>query len=267
MTWTQRPLQYSLPAAIWISGSLAVMLCASAVPAAESWDWQLSEPYDLQSNAKILDIDPDNHSAAEIAALKAAGHTVICYVSVGTVESYRDDIHAFPASVVGKVYEDWPDEKFLDIRRKNILLPIMRARFQRCADLGFDAIEPDNQDVHDNDSGFDVTAEDTLAYLRALADMAHGMGLKIGQKNIPELTDALLGDLDFVITEGCFAAGWCAQVLPYAKAGKPIYAAEYTDTSVDFAAACDWGRDRGLSFILKDRDLTKYLQTCPEGRD
>jgi len=69
--------------------------------------------------------------------------------------------------------------------------------------------------------------------------------------------------MDFVVTEGCYDDGWCDDVLTYAAVGKPIYAAEYTDTRVDFAAACAYGDANDVSFILKDRDLSAALQTCP----
>jgi hypothetical protein len=228
-----------------------------------SWDWQLTEPIDLSVDVAAIDLDPDNHTREQIAALNAKGIKTICYVSVGTIEDWRADIRAFPASVIGRVYGDWPDERFLDIRQRDVLVPLMQARFQRCKDMGFAAIEPDNQDVHSNDSGLPVSQADTLAYLTALADVAHGLSLEIGQKNVPELTAALVGKMDFVITEGCYVDRWCDDVLAYAAAGKPVFAAEYTDSSVNFAAACDYGAEKAVSFILKDRDLTAALQTCP----
>ncbi len=236
---------------------------SGAVAAGPSWDWQLSAPFQLSRALEIIGLDPDNHTRRDIAALAARGIMTVCYVSVGTVEEYRADAGVFPESVIGKVYDDWPDERFLDIRRRDLLLPIMRTRFEKCRAMGFAAVEPDNQDVHSNDSGFPVRRADTLAYLSELATMAHGMGLRIGQKNVPDLTEALVGRMDFVITEGCHDDGWCAEVLAYARAGKPVLAAEYTDTRVDFAAACAWGAIHGASFILKDRDLTRSLKTCP----
>ncbi len=237
-------------------GLLPGMACA------EGWDWQLTEPFDLSRDVAVMDLDPDNHSAADIAALKARGITTICYISVGTAENYRDDYDSFPAAVLGNTYDDWPDERFLDIRQIGALIPIMAARFQRCADMGFDAIEPDNIDVHVNDSGFPITELDSLRYIRVLTDIAHGINMQIGQKNVPDLTAKLAGTLDFALTEDCFADGWCDQVADYARAGKPVYAAEYTDTGVDFAAACATA-PANYHFIQKDRDLTRSLETCP----
>jgi len=245
--------------------SLALMpvLVATYATAADVWSWQLSEPLDLSVAANVFDIDPDSVTTADVTALKSQGAEVIAYISVGTRENYRDDKGVFPSHVVGRTYGDWPDEKFLDIRQVDALMPIMRARFERAAAMGFDAIEPDNMDVYINDSGFDISAADTVTYVRSLADLAHSMGLKIGQKNVPELTYQLVGTLDFVVTEGCYADGWCDQVLPYIAAGKPVYAAEYLGSGVDWVAACAYARSHGISMILQDANLTgPAKETC-----
>ena len=42
-----------------------------------------------------------------------------------------------------------------------------------------------------------------------------------------------------------------------------VFAAEYTDTGVDFAAACAWGKRNGFSFVLKNRELDAWVQFCP----
>ena len=252
---------------IFCANLLVSMMLAGGVAAAglmkSHWDWQLTEPFDLTRDVQVLDLDPDNHSMDEIAALKARGIKLICYVSVGTAENYRSDYNAFPTEIMGNTYEDWPDERFLDIRQIGQLVPIMAARFQRCADMGFDAIEPDNMDVHINDSGFAITELDSLRYIRVLTDIAHGIGLEIGQKNVPELTSRLVDTLDFVITEDCFADGWCDAVSAYAKAGKPVYAAEYNDREIVFTGVCGSAAEN-YHFIQKDRDLTRHLNTCPQ---
>lgn len=254
----------------------SITLAAGGAMAQTHWDWQLSEPYDLSRNVQVMDIDPDNHSASEIRSLTARGVKTICYVSVGTVENYRDDYNTFPASVIGKTYGDWPDEKFLDIRQIDVLLPIMTARFQRCSDMGFDAVEPDNMDVYLNDSGFQITAAETITYLKLLADIAHGMNMEIGQKNVPELTPQLVETMDFAIAEGCYIDAWCRYLAPYQEAGKNVYAAEYTDTDVTLEEACYYieninkyytdgvffSNGGTISLILKDRDLTSALETC-----
>lgn len=246
-----------------ILSALVLSGFAALAQAAPNWDWQLSEPIGAPQGIDIFDTDPDSVNTNTIRRLNAGGVYTICYVSVGTLENYRDDRRGFPASVIGRTYGDWPDERFLDVRQLDVLLPLMRARFQRCKDMGFQAIEPDNMDVYDNESGFRISRRDGVRYIKALADLAHSMGLEIGQKNVPELTQQLIGQMDFVITEGCFRDRWCDDVSAYARAGKPVLAAEYTDTNVNWAAACAYAHANNYSIILKDRDLTAVLETCP----
>ncbi len=238
-------------------------IAGGAFAQSASWDWQLSEPVQ-PPDVSIFGTDPDAVTPEMIKQLGAAGVYTICYVSVGTVEKYRDDAGVFPSTVIGKTYGDWPDEKFLDIRHLDILLPIMKARFERCKAFGFHAVEPDNMDVFDNDSGFPLTRADGLRYIRALAEMAHRLGLGIGQKNVPELTGELVDTLDFVIAESCFQDGWCDEVTAYIRAGKLILDAEYTDEPINWQGACERAQKMGILMILKDRDLHAGGQSCNE---
>ncbi len=244
-----------------------IVLAGSAQSAPSSgadWDWQLSEQINPPAGIQAFDVDPDSVTKAEIRALNRAGVYTICYVSVGTIEDYRDDKGRFPASVIGKTYGDWPDEKFLDIRQLDVLLPLMQARFKRCKAMGFDAIEPDNMDVYDNASGFPLTASDGVRYITALADMAHGMGLEFGQKNVPELTQYLIPKMDFIITESCYQDRWCDDISAYPQAGKPVFDAEYTDRRINWTKACKTAQRLNLSMILKDRDLGVGRRVCGE---
>lgn len=230
---------------------------------APTWDWQLQGPYDLSVDVDVIDLDPDEVTAAQVAALNERGVGTIAYVSVGTLENWRNDKGAFPDRVVGNTYGDWPDEKFLDIRDLDALLPLMEQRFQTAADMGLTAIEPDNMDVYINESGFDISADDTVLYITSLADIAHDLGLEMGQKNVPELTPQLVDILDFMVAEACYADGWCDDTLLYIEAGKPVFDVEYTDTNVDWAAACSYAQSVGISMILHDRDLAgPAIETC-----
>jgi len=239
----------------------ALPALAAPSPGAD-WDWQLSGTVTPPDGVRVFDADPDNVTREQIAALNADGVYTICYVSVGTLENYREDRSKFPASIIGKTYADWPDENFLDIRDRKHLPALMADRFARCKSMGFDAVEPDNMDVYDNDSGFPLTREDGLRYINLLATTAHIMGLEIGQKNVPELTDDLVRTMDFIITEGCYQDDWCTQILPYIRYGKPVFDAEYTDQEFDFEYACRRAKKTGISVILKDRDLGQSRETC-----
>lgn len=219
--------------------------------AAAPWDWQLQPPLDLTARVSTLGLDPDGVTASAIAAQHARGVTTICQVSIGTLEDWRADVAAFPPPVVGRACDTWPGERFLDIRRQHILLP----RMARCAAMGFDANERDNMDVHINDSGFDISGQDIVASVRALAQIAHGLGLRFGQKKVPDLTARLAADVDFIITENCITDGWYAHVDRYAASGQTILAAEHDVApaeEADFRAAA---RTAGLSIIFKTHAL------------
>ena len=79
--------------------------------------------------------------------------------------------------------------------------PRLPQRIQMCKDKGFVAIDPDNVDGYTNDSGFDLTAAEQLAYNRWLAATAHGMGLAAGLKNDLDQIPDLVGDFDFFVNE------------------------------------------------------------------
>jgi hypothetical protein len=129
-------------------------------------------------------------------------------------------------------------------------------------DQGFTAIEPDGFDAYAEDSGFPLTAADTVRYATTLAHVAHGLGLRIAQKNVPELTEALMPHFDFAITESCFETGTCEQIAAYPKANKPAFNAEYTDADIDFAKACAEGARLNINMIRKDRPVTAPVIFC-----
>ena len=229
-----------------------------------TWQWHLSDPpVDTTIDAQVYDIDLFDNDATVVKTLHDQGRKVICYISVGSREDWRPDADQFPPQVLGKDYDGWPGEKWLDVRQIDLLAPIMLARLDLCKARGFDAVEPDNIEIYDNDTGFSITFADQLAYARWLADEAHARGLAIGLKNAADMVADSLLVFDFAITEDCFYQGWCDQMMPFIAAGKPVFAAEYTDTGVDFNAACAWGREHNVSFIQKNRILTAFRSTCP----
>jgi endo-alpha-1,4-polygalactosaminidase (GH114 family) len=227
-----------------------------------TWQWQLDDEVDTSIEAEVYDIDLYAPQAV-IDELHARGVKVICYISVGSWEDWRPDADRFPAEVLGRDYDGWPGEKWLDIRRIDLLAPIMRARLDLCRAKGFDGVEPDNIEIHTNRTGFPLTYADQLAYARWLADEAHARGLAIGLKNAPDMVADSLAFFDFAITEDAYYYDWIGDLLPFIDAGKAVFAAEYTDMDVDFTAACAWGRQHKVSFIRKNRILTAYRITCP----
>jgi endo-alpha-1,4-polygalactosaminidase (GH114 family) len=227
-----------------------------------TWQWQIGDDeIDTSIEADVYDIDLYVDQAI-IDELHVKGRKVICYMSVGSYEDWRPDKDNFPVEVLGKDYEGWPGEKWLDIRRIDLLSPIMLARLDICAAKGFDGVEPDNMQIWDNDTGFPLTADDQLRYALWLAEEAHKRGLAIGQKNAADQVKDLVNVYDFAITEDAFYDNWAKAMLPYIQAGKPVFAAEYTDMPGDFQEFCRQSEVLGFSTILKNRGLDRWIETC-----
>jgi hypothetical protein len=227
-----------------------------------TWQWQIGDnDIDTSIDAEVYDIDLYVDQAI-IDELHARGRKVICYISVGSWEDWRPDKDQFPAEVLGKDYEGWKGERWLDIRRIDLLAPIMLARLDLCKAKGFDAVEPDNMEIHTNDTGFPITYKDQLEYALWLAEEAHQRGLAIGQKNASDQVLDLVNIFDFAITEDAFYYGWTIDMVPYIRVNKPVFAAEYTDLPGNFDKFCELSKQLGFSTILKHRGLDAWLQTC-----
>jgi hypothetical protein len=229
-----------------------------------SWQWQLDElPIDQSVDGQVYDIDLFDNDAGTVAALHAQGRKVICYFSAGSWEDWRPDKDQFPANLIGRNYSDWAGEKWLDIRQIDQLAPILRARLDLCKAKGYDAVEPDNIDGYANATGFPLTAADQLRFNSWLAGEAHQRGLSIGLKNDPEQAAELESYFDWALSEDCFAEGWCEQMLPFIKAGKAVFSAEYTDTGITLDKFCSQADQLHFSAIFKHRDLGVYRSICP----
>ena len=238
---------------------------ATAKPAARwqprpgtPWQWQLSGIVDTSVQVPVYDIDGFDNSADVVRTLHAAGRKVICYVNVGAYESFRPDAKDFPAAVLGKG-NGWEDERWLDIRRIDILRPLMAARFDMCRVKGFDAVEPDNVDGYVNDTGFPLTAAQQLAYNRMIAQLAHERGLSVGLKNDLDQVGALVGDFDFSVDEQCAEFDECEELTPFIAAGKAVFHVEYNLTAGQFCART---KKLGFSSMVKHLDLDAWRQPC-----
>lgn len=223
------------------------------------WQWQLSGRLDTTVDAPVYDIDGFDRSAAEVAALHREGRKAICYLSTGAWEEFRPDAARFPTEVLGKG-NGWKGERWLDIRRTDVLGPLMETRIAMCAKKGFDAVEPDNMDGYRNRSGFPLTAADQLRYNRLIARTAHRHGLAVGLKNdLPQIPE-LVADFDFAVNEQCAQYDECAELTPFVKAGKAVFHVEY---ELPVARFCDLSRRLGLSSLRKAYELGPWREQCP----
>lgn len=195
-------------------------------PLSSEWQYQLQGHLDLSQPASVYDIDGLDAHADLVSRLHATGRYAICYVDVGTWESWRADHARFPGSVLGR-RNGWPGERWLDIRRMAVLEPIIRARMRTCRRKGFDAVEPDNVDGYAHPTGFAITYKDQLRYNRLVAEVAHRTSLAVALKNDLDQIAALLPYFDFAVAEQCFEFAECQKLLPFVRARKSVFDVEY----------------------------------------
>jgi hypothetical protein len=214
-----------------------------------TWYWQLQGTVNNSEPVAAYDIDGFENSASEVAALHGQGKHVICYIDVGTAEDFRPDYSSFPASVLGRS-NGWPGERWLDIRRLEVLEPIMAARFRMCREKGFDAVEPDNIEGYANNTGFPLTAQQQLTFNEWVAGDVHSLGLAVLQKNDGEQTPQLQPYFDGALSEQCNQYRECADFQPYLVAGEPVLNAEYRLPGGRFCAADSAAGIMGARFNL-----------------
>lgn len=244
---------------------LLLALCATALllaptaaarwhpqPTTAAWQWQLQGKIDTSVDAGVYEVDGFEVAAKTVAKLHRQGRKAICYLDVGSWENYRPDADRFPNVVLGDVYEGYPDERWLDISRIDLLAPILRHRFDLCRRKGFDGVEPDNIAGYENKTGFPLSAGDQLRFNRWVAREVHRRGMAVALKNDPEQVAQLVGSFDFAVVEECFAYDECARFSPFVAAGKRVFVAEYSEP---LAAICAEAERLDFSVIRKDYDL------------
>lgn len=243
---------------------MRALLLAAAIwapaPTTEPWQYQLQGKVDTSVDAPVFSIDGADNFAATVQELHDRGAKVICYFSAGSYENWRADRRRFPRSLRGRPLDGWEGERWLDIRRLDVLLPIMRDRMRTCAEKGFDGVEPDNVDGYTQKSGFRMTGADQLRYNRALAREAHALGLAAGLKNDLGQVRTLVDHYDFAVNEQCFRFHECGLLRPFIHANKAVFNVEY---ELDRPRFCDKAHEFGFSSIRKRSTLKVWRRPCP----
>ncbi len=210
----------------------------AGVPPGTTWFWQLDGTVNqTYTAAAIYDIDMENATPALIASLKAKGHVVICYISIGEKENYRSDASDFPAKVIGKAVGGYPGENYVDIRAPEVF-DINNKRIIAAGQKGCDGIEPDLDDTYTENTGFPLKMSDQLSCNQKIAQAVHGqkvngqnmiVALKNGSgKNGDKFAELMEPFVDFAIVEQCFQYNECSLWTSFTvKAKKAVLVAEY----------------------------------------
>jgi hypothetical protein len=223
----------------------------------EAWQIQLSGGVNTSVGEPIDDIDYQT-PLVTVDRLRNRGVHLICYVDAGGWENYRPDRGTYPKSVLGRIMQGWPDERWVDIRRVGVLLPILRKRADTCKRHGFSAIDWDDVDGYQNATGFPLTAGDQLRFNTALANMTHRLGLAVGLKNDVDQTDRLAPYFDFAVNEQCFDYQECSRLEPFINAAKPVFQIEYHS----FPRLCARSLADRFSTLVKHLSLDNWRRAC-----
>jgi hypothetical protein len=235
-------------------------------PTTEPWQWQLQGRIDTSIPSCVYDVDGFEVPKSTVAALHRKQVRVICYLDVGSWESYRPDKGRFPRSVIGHTYEGFPDERWLDVSRFHLFAKPLRRRFDMCARKGFDAVEPDNVAgwEPENKTGFEITRADQLRFNRWVAREVHARGMAVALKNDGRQAKQLVGAFDFAIVEECFQYEECGPYRLFVGHHKAVFETEYEQQPSEYCAAAEALR---FSSLRKSYDLfARPWEPCPAAR-
>ena len=260
------------PQAMLIALGLAVAAVFCGVkPSLAGWrpepsqrfDIQLMAPYDLARPADVVALPLFDTLPVRLQELRRRGVAAVCYVMAGAWESWRPDAGQFPQPVVGRRIEGRADQRWLDIRQAS-LRPVLERRVELCHDRGFDGVLFAGLDGYTRDSGFDLTAEQQLAFNRWLAEVAHARGLAAGIVNDLDQAAELANAFEFLVADACLEQGNCAAVQPFLAAHKPVFLLAYTNVPRRMNEHCAVAEKIGGTLIFKTRYLNgKLHRRCP----
>ena len=182
---------------------------------------------------------------------------MVCYLSAGSFEDWRPDAGDFPADMLGETMAGWPDERWLDIRRLDLLGPIMKRRLDQCRAKGFDGVEPDNVDGYRNRTGLRA-ARRRSAPLQPVSRPRGARSRPLDRSQRSRQVKALEPDFDWAINEECFRYDEC-QALAFVRARKAVFNVEYESRA---GRILRQGEGDGLHVYRKTLALGKSRTPC-----
>lgn len=273
------------PATTTSSTSVASAPTASSTPGTgalwqpaqgEKWQIILSEKVSVQKvgDAPIVEMDlventNNGGSRATVDNLHAAGKKVICYFSAGTSEDWRPDYKNFKKEDMANNLPEWKGENWLNTNSANVR-DIMVKRIKLAADMGCDAIDPDNMDPYNNGGGgFGLKQADAVDYVNFLTGQALIYNMSLGLKNAMEIIPAVLGMIQFGVNEQCAQYKECKTYAPLINAGKAVLHIEYPNepdvnlTQDEMCKKDPAGFDlTKFSTVQKNMNLGQFVQYC-----
>ena len=134
--------------------SILVTGCTGAVSRGGSFTYDYgvflgAEPEDIEymKSYETVVVEGQAFSKKDVSRLKEAGHTVLSYINVGSIEEYRpyyDDYSQYALDV----YENWEDERWVDVTAPEWQDFVVNELAAELRDKGFDGLFVDNLDVY-----------------------------------------------------------------------------------------------------------------------
>lgn len=117
------------------------------------------------------------------------------------------------------------------------------------------------------DTGFHLTEDEGVEYVKFLANAAHNVGLAYGLKNGGAIVERVIDLAEWCVNEQCVQYNECDLYRPFIKQKKPVFHIEYT--AKDPAPArfvkksCDNADAKGFSTLIKHLNLDAWTTKCP----
>lgn len=232
------------------------------------WQIQLYGPVNTKYDVDTYIIDLFDNSEQFISDLKLQGIEVICYFSAGSSEDWREDFSQYTEADKGREMDGWAGENWLDIRSQTVRL-VIKSRLELAVKKGCDGVDPDNVNGYENDTGFDLTREEQIAFNTFIAEQSHERGLLVGLKNSLELIPDLHENFDFAVNEECLEYQECAYLQEFVDSQKPVFSIEYASDQaaaehmVEQQSVCNKAIEQGLHTLIMPLLLDdSFRQVC-----
>jgi hypothetical protein len=214
----------------------------------------------------VYDIDGIDNPASTVGALHALGDKVVCYIETGDIGNYYSASEEGLSSTyfaqlqsagdLGNQQQGYP-EYYLNINASSTLTIIEAMISQQCAAKAFDAVETDNDETWQYDTGFSISEAQDESYMTAIANYIHSLGMAWFIKNPDDVGDTSFSDAmyplaDAVITEQCNEYGTCADLGDFIG-HKAIFNPEYVPTAA--ASFCPSDNAANFNGVLFDVNL------------
>jgi hypothetical protein len=192
----------------WTLGLLIVMLGPGDYSwrpsVSDRWLWAASDTSTVEStivdsNAAVVVLDPFSASAQTVGDLHHRQRAAVCLLRAGVWEPVRPDAARFDVATIGAPAPS--GGRWVDVRRWDLLSPILTDRLALCAAKGFDGAALLDLDGFAYPSGFPLTRAEQFAFNSAVVDLAHKYRLVVGlvatgHTPSPPSADVIVADPD-----------------------------------------------------------------------